>query len=100
MNTRQSKLLCAIIDQFIQTALLVGSMKLLEGEELSWSVATVRNEMRHLVDEGFLEQPHISAGRMPTAKGYRVYVQEFMKPSTHEKAVRHKFDSLREQYFQ
>ena len=100
MNTRQAKLLAAIIDQFIETALPVGSKSLLEMGDFSVSSATIRNEMSHLEEEGFLEQPHVSAGRVPTAKGYRMYVHEFMQPSDHELKVRHKFDTLKSQYFQ
>ncbi|MBI3619454.1 hypothetical protein HY213_05485 [Candidatus Peregrinibacteria bacterium] len=102
MNSRQAKLLAAIIDQFIETATPIGSKHLLEagGELFCLSGATIRNEMRVLGDEGYLEQPHISAGRVPTAKGYRVYVKEFMEPSVHERRVRQKFATLKEQYFQ
>ncbi len=100
MNSRQAKLLAAIIDQFIQTALPVGSKRLLESGEFPLSSATIRNEMMFLETEGFLEQPHISAGRIPTVKGYRTYVQQFMKPTTHEKLVRTRFATLKEQYFQ
>ncbi|MBU2213905.1 hypothetical protein KKC44_05505 [Patescibacteria group bacterium] len=100
MNERQSKLLVAIIDQFIETALPVGSRRLLESGDFFCSSATIRNEMGLLEDEGFLEQPHISSGRIPTARGYRMYVQDFMKPTVREKAVRRKFESLKEQYFQ
>lgn len=99
MNTRQAKLLAAIIDQFVETALPVGSKRLLEMGDFAVSSATIRNEMSALEDEGFLEQPHVSAGRVPTAKGYRVYVKEFMEPSSHEIKVRKQFDVLREQYF-
>ncbi len=100
MNVRQAKLLAAIIDQFIETALPVGSSELLRhSNHFQLSGATIRNEMRVLGDEGFLEQPHISAGRIPTAKGYRVYVKEFMQPSQQEIKVRKKFDVLKEQYF-
>lgn len=99
MNTRQAKLLAAIINQFVETALPVGSKRLLEMGDFSVSSATIRNEMSALEDEGFLVQPHISAGRVPTAKGYRVYVKEFMEPSDHEVKVRKQFDVLREQYF-
>ncbi len=99
MDERQSKLLAAIIDQFIQTAMPVGSKRLLESGEFTLSSATIRSEMGALEDQGFLDQPHISAGRIPTAKGYRVYVKEFMDPSAHEKTVRKKFDTLQEQYF-
>jgi transcriptional regulator of heat shock response len=99
MNTRQAKLLAAIIDQFIHTAVPVGSKNLLEAGDFCISCATIRNEMRALGDEGFLEQPHISAGRVPTAKGYRMFVKDFLTPGVEEKAVRKKFESLREQYF-
>lgn len=99
MNTRQAKLLEAIIDQFIETALPVGSKRLLEMGTFAVSSATIRSEMGHLEDEGYLEQPHVSAGRIPTAKGYRVYVKEFMQPSAQEIKVRRKFDTLKEQYF-
>lgn len=90
----------AIIDQFIETALPVGSKRLLEcSEEFEVSGATIRNEMRVLEDLGYLEQPHISAGRVPTAKGYRMYVQDHMEPSKSLKEVQQKFGTLKEQYF-
>src|SRR3989344_149034 len=100
MNTRQSRLLTAIIDQFIATALPVGSKRLLQSGDFTISSATIRNEMMFLEDEGYLEQPHVSAGRRPTAKGYRMYVKNFMEPSLQEKKVRRHFDTLKEQYFQ
>lgn len=99
MDARQARLLQAIIDQFIETALPVGSKRLLESQEFSVSSATIRSEMAELEDLGFLEQPHTSAGRVPTVAGYRVYVQQFMKPSAHERVVRSRFQTLREQYF-
>lgn len=99
MNERQAKLLVAIIDQFIETALPVGSKELLRhSESFQLSGATIRNEMRTLGEEGFLEQPHVSAGRIPTAKGYRTYVKEFMLPSSQEMRVRRRFETLKEQY--
>lgn len=98
MNTRQAKLLAAIIDQFVETALPVGSKSLLEMGTFSVSSATIRSEMSRLEDEGFLEQPHVSAGRIPTAKGYRVYVKDFMEPSLQELKVRRRFDLLKDQY--
>ena len=100
MNSRQAKLLQAIIDQFIQTALPVGSKKLLESGGFPVSSATIRAEMSFLETEGFLEQPHVSAGRIPTVKGYRMYVQDFMTPDLHESSVRARFETLRQQYFQ
>ena len=98
MDTRQSKLLAAIIDQFIETALPVGSRKLLESGTFVCSSATIRAEMVFWEEGGYLAQPHISAGRVPTAKGYRCYVKDFLEPARHERAVRRKFDTLREQY--
>ncbi|ALM10080.1 MAG TPA: hypothetical protein DEB30_03635 [Candidatus Peribacter riflensis] len=100
MDVRQSKLLVAIIDQFIESALPVGSKRLLESGDFCCSSATLRNEMARLTEEGFLEQPHVSAGRIPTAKGYRMYVQELLEPTRHEITVRRRFQSLKEQYFQ
>jgi transcriptional regulator of heat shock response len=100
MNDRQAKLLVAIIDQFIQTAVPVGSKQLLETSNFCLSCATIRNEMRSLGDEGFLEQPHVSAGRVPTAKGYQIYVRQFMEPSHTETAVRRRFDGLKQQYLE
>jgi transcriptional regulator of heat shock response len=99
MNLRQAKLLTAIIDQFIETAMPVGSKKLLESAEFSVSSATIRSEMAELEELGLLEQPHVSAGRVPTVRGYRMYVQQFMNPTAHERSVRTRFADLREHYF-
>lgn len=98
MNDRQARLLAAIIDQFIVTAVPIGSKKLLQSGDFDCSSATIRNEMGLLEDEGFLEQPHVSAGRIPTAAGYKMYVQEFMKPNQKEVQVRKKFEGLKDQY--
>jgi transcriptional regulator of heat shock response len=98
MDARQSKLLAAIIDEFIKTAMPVGSKQIIESGYFLVSGATVRNEMRQLAEEGLIDQPHTSAGRVPTAKGYRTYVKQFMQPSIYEKRVRQKFDSLKDLY--
>ena len=100
MNTRQAKLLTAIIDEFIHTAIPVGSKQIIEHGLFPLSGATIRNEMRALGEEGLLEQPHISAGRIPTAKGYQIYVRQYMEPTTMEKKVRARFETLKEQYLQ
>ena len=99
MDARQGKLLVAIIDQFIETAIPVGSKRLLEVGDFCCSSATLRNEMAFLEDQGFLQQPHVSAGRVPTAKGYRMYVREYLEPSRQEVIVRKRFETLKEQYF-
>ena len=99
MNERQARLLEAIIDEFIATALPVGSEQIVKAGYFEVSGATVRNEMQVLSDEGFIMQPHVSSGRVPTQKGYKIFVREFMTPSKQEKQVRKKFQSLKEQYF-
>lgn len=98
MNPRQSKLLQAIIEQFITTSLPVGSKALITHGGFDVSGATVRNEMQILTAEGFISQPHVSAGRIPTALGYRMYVREFMEPTKEERIVRKKFVELKDQY--
>lgn len=100
MNERQSRLLAAIIDEFIATALPVGSKQIVDSGHMDVSGATIRNEMQILSDEGYIHQPHTSAGRVPTAQGYRLYVTEHIKPTRHEAQVRKKFASLKDQYLQ
>ncbi len=79
MNERQKKLLNLIISKHIQTAEPVGSTFLVEKTGLEVSPATVRNEMAELEKAGFIYQPHTSAGRVPTEKGYQFYVDNFVE---------------------
>lgn len=76
MNPRQEQVLFLAIEQHIATAEPVGSRFLVTAAGLDWSEATVRNDLRALEDEGFLTHPHTSAGRVPTTKGYRHYIQK------------------------
>ncbi len=76
---RQKKILRAIVDCYIRTAEPVGSKAIAELPELDCSSATVRNEMAALTELGLLEQPHTSAGRIPSPAGYRLYVDELMQ---------------------
>jgi transcriptional regulator of heat shock response len=99
MDSRQAKLLTTIIDEFIKTGVPIGSKQIIERGYFELSCATIRNEMRSLGEEGFLEQPHVSAGRIPTAKGYRAYVKEFMQPNQMVKEVQSRFDTLQDLYF-
>jgi transcriptional regulator of heat shock response len=78
MNTRQKQVLSAIVELYTKTALPVGSQALLEHFEFPVSSATLRNDMALLEEEGYLYQPHVSAGRIPTDEGYRLYVEEMM----------------------
>lgn len=78
MNSRQEKILSVIIEEYTETAEPVSSKSLAEKYQLDFSPATIRNDMVKLEQEGFLHQPHISAGRIPTDKGYRYFVEEIM----------------------
>ncbi|MFH1713055.1 MAG: hypothetical protein ABH896_02610 [Candidatus Jacksonbacteria bacterium] len=79
LTQRQKELLQAIINEYIKTAEPVGSVLLVDKYKLDFSSATVRNEMMELVAKGFLEQPHTSAGRIPTEQAYKFYVSEGFK---------------------
>lgn len=80
LDERKRKVLRAIIDDYIDTAEPVGSRTIVRRYELGVSPATIRNEMADLEMLGYLEQPHASAGRIPSAKGYRFYVDCLMDP--------------------
>lgn len=79
LDDRKLKILQAIIDDYINTAEPVGSRTIAKKHELGLSSATIRNEMADLEEMGFLEQPHTSAGRVPSNKGYRLYVDKLMQ---------------------
>jgi len=79
MNERQEKILATVIEEYTQTAIPVGSQVLATKYKFKVSTATIRNDMTALEEEGYLYQPHISAGRIPTDKGYRYFVEEMMK---------------------
>lgn len=80
MTERQSQLLKQLIESHIATAEPVASSLLAEKQKVS--SATVRNEMASLEKEGYIRQPHTSAGRIPTLKGYQHYLQHFLAPKT------------------
>lgn len=79
MNERQEKILSAVIEEYTQTAIPVGSQVLVGKYKFKVSPATIRNDMMTLEKDGFLYQPHISSGRIPTDKGYRYFVEKVMK---------------------
>jgi heat-inducible transcriptional repressor len=79
VTARQRAILIAIIESYIETGEPVGSStiaRLQNSERMGFSSATVRNEMAELAEEGLLEQPHTSAGRVPTARAFRMYVEQ------------------------
>jgi len=79
LDERKLTILKAIIDDYIDTAEPVGSRTIARKHVLGLSSATIRNEMADLEDMGYLEQPHTSAGRVPSDKGYRLYVDKLMQ---------------------
>ncbi|MFB5662118.1 heat-inducible transcriptional repressor HrcA [Alteribacillus sp. HJP-4] len=80
LTQRQLSILQAIVDDYIQSAEPVGSRSLSKRKGLSFSPATIRNEMADLEELGFLEKPHSSSGRIPSEKGYRHYVDHLLLP--------------------
>lgn len=81
LNPRQQQVMRATVRHYVSTAEPVGSKALLEAYDLNVSAATIRNVMGALERSGFLYQPHTSAGRVPSDSGYRLYVDELIKPS-------------------
>jgi heat-inducible transcriptional repressor len=81
LDERKASILRAVVEEYIQTAQPVGSGHVVDAPGVSVSSATVRNEMAALETEGFLAQPHTSAGRIPTEKGYRYFVDALAQPS-------------------
>ena len=78
LTERKKKVLRSVVDLYIRTAEPVGSKAIAELPDMKYSSATIRNEMADLTSLGYLEQPHTSAGRIPSAAGYRLYVDELM----------------------
>lgn len=78
LGERKRRILKAIIDEYIENAEPVGSKSIAMRKDMNLSSATIRNEMSDLEDLGYLEQPHISSGRIPSQAGYRLYVNELM----------------------
>ncbi len=79
LDERKYRILQAIIDDYIMTAMPVGSRTISRKAGFSFSPATIRNEMSDLEELGYLDQPHTSAGRVPSNKAYRLYVDHLMK---------------------
>lgn len=95
LDERKASILRAVVEEYIETAQPVGSGHVASAPGVSVSSATVRNEMVALENEGYLVQPHTSAGRIPTEKGYRYFVDALARPSldrTSAQQVRAFFD--------
>lgn len=96
LGERKLKVLAAIIDAYIATGEPIGSKALCSLLDLSVSSATIRNDMAELSEWGFLEQPHTSAGRVPSPLGYRLYVDRLMGPKPLSKEDRQVIDEILE----
>lgn len=94
LSNRQQKILAAVVESYIATGEPVGSKVLCDSLDFTVSSATVRNEMSELAEQGLLLQPHTSAGRIPSQKGYRVYVDKLMKRRPLSAEERRTIDSL------
>lgn len=97
LTTRQQLILGLVIREYIATAQPVGS-KTIQGYGLGVSSATIRNEMAVLEEHGHLAQPHTSAGRVPTERGYRYFVERLMReshlPLDEQRTIRHQFHQV------
>ncbi len=80
LSNRQLLVLQVIIDEFITTAQPIGSRAIAKKDEVTFSSATIRNEMADLEELGFIEKTHSSSGRVPSEKGYRFYVDHLLSP--------------------
>lgn len=79
LSDRKKKVLRTVVDLYIRTAEPVGSKAIAAMPDMNYSSATIRNELAELTTMGYLEQPHTSAGRIPSPAGYRLYVDELMQ---------------------
>ncbi len=97
LTPRQQLILGLVVREYIATAQPVGS-KTVEAYGLGVSSATIRNEMASLEDQGYLHQPHTSAGRVPTEEGYRYFVERLMGesqlPLDQQRTIRHQFHQV------
>jgi heat-inducible transcriptional repressor len=94
LSKRQKKILASVVELYVATNEPVGSKALCENLDFPVSSATVRNEMSVLAELGLLEQPHTSAGRIPSQKGYRYYVDSLMQKVPITREEKRSLDSL------
>ncbi len=92
MTPRKEKILSSVVRNFVKSGEPVGSKAI--ADEIGVSSATVRNEMAELIELGLLEQPHTSAGRVPSQKGYREYVDRLMRVPVLREEEKRYFDSV------
>jgi heat-inducible transcriptional repressor len=107
LTDRRSSLLNLIVEEYVDSALPIGSQYIVRKHNMPVSSATVRLEMARLEEDGYISQPHTSAGRVPSDKGYRYYVESLMSEETipleERETIRHQFhqaERAMEQWFQ
>jgi heat-inducible transcriptional repressor len=100
LSDRQRIILSLVIHEYIRSAAPVGSKHMVEQYHLDFSSATVRNELAELTEMGYLRQPHLSAGRVPTEEGYRLFVSNIVQdieiPDSTRKTITHQFFQMRQ----
>jgi len=97
LSNRSKKILNSIVGQYITRAVPLPSQVIADDAELGVSPATVRNEMAHLEQEGYLIRPHTSAGCIPSDRGYRHYVESIVNtrlPAAEERLISHVFHQV------
>lgn len=103
LKDRQKSILGAVIEAYIRTARPVASQELAREFNLGLSPATLRNELLHLNEMGYVEQPHTSAGRVPTDRGYRFFVDHLLTDEDltprEQKEISEAFDARQEEEF-
>ncbi len=101
LSQRQADLLSIIVHEYIESALPVGSETVVQKYPVGVSPATVRNEMVHLEEQGYLTHPHTSAGRIPSDRGYRYFVESLMHepalPEGERRLILHQFHQVARQ---
>lgn len=97
LTERQKFVLALVVHEYARTAAPVGSRYLVDQYHLDMSSATVRNELSFLTDQGYLRQPHTSAGRVPTEEGYRYFVGHILQDTTLPEHLRH---TITHQFYQ
>ncbi len=104
LTERQKIILALVIREYVNSTQPVGSKRLVETYSLDFSSATVRNEMAALTEAGYLQQPHTSAGRIPTEEGYRLFVSQLMGrtilPPQVQRTIQHQFYQARHNFDQ
>jgi heat-inducible transcriptional repressor len=94
VDERKLRILAAVVDEYVRTGEPVGSKAISKLGHINVSSATIRNDMAALEQLGYLEQPHTSAGRVPTFKGYRLYIDELMNAPALSDDEKNKLDEM------